>query len=953
MKIALKIALVLILVLFAALLLAPVVFKHKITTTVQKALNKRLDATISVGDIRLSLLRNFPQASVTIEDLQLVGKDVFAQDTLLSFKQFRVTVQLWGLLRGEGWQIKSLYLEHPVLHAVISPEGLANWDILSEGSSDTAPSDTSASPFDIRWDDVRIVNGRIRYTDRQDPMEVVVDQLRLSMKGDLSSARSDLKIEGEAAPFSVKMGNITWISGAKIVLSSVMDVNLKEMVFTMKDSRGQINELPLTFEGAFSMKDDVFSTDLTFASEQNDFRNLLSLIPLMYQSDFKSIKTEGLLQFTGYIRGKVQGDTVPDIGAELSVEKAMFQYPSLPQAAKNIHLKAKLFYDGTGQDKTYVHIEPFHIEMAGNPFDATLHIQTPETNMQISGSATGKIDFTSLHQVIPIEGMTLKGLLDCNLKFAGFMSAIEKEEYEKFEAQGTARLTSFEYTPAASPAAASTATVPTQPAGSSFVVLIPEAQAQFTSRQITLSKLIAKIGNSEMNLSGSIRNYFPFTFKDGILQGTLQLQSNQIDLNEFMSDDTTATKTAASKAGPEFPAGQPKTRETTAASVIEIPKNIDLTLNSQIGRLLYDNLIIENVQGRIILNHGQAFMEDVTMNMLDGTLALSGRYDSRDLKQPVMDFQMEVKNFNILTTLTSFKKTLGKIFPHPDNYSGTISAQMEMQTPLDQEMSPILPLLTAKGRVTSNDLAIKNSPLLNAIGSALKEGDKFNNLHLNDINIPFEAKDNRITTKPFKVKLNPQVVIELYGDQGFDQTLNYTVQVDVPASYLGADVSKFLGGKQAASTQTLSLAGNVVGTLSEPKVKLNMEKILGSAVNAVAGSLLNQLLGSKSSSTGAQGNSAAASSTTAAATSENFEGLSPEKAAQAQTILDEANNKAAQIRQQGKEKADKIEADAAGKNMLQKAAARILAAQTRSDAEANAQKTLSTANAQIEQLKTK
>ena len=65
---------------------------------------------------------------------------------------------------------------------------------------------------------------------------------------------------------------------------------------------------------------------------------------------------------------------------------------------------------------------------------------------------------------------------------------------------------------------------------------------------------------------------------------------------------------------------------------------------------------------------------------------------------------------------------------------------------------------------------------------------------------------------------------------------------------MGSDISKFLGGRQAASTQTLSLVGNVGGTLSSPKVKLNMEKTLGSAVNLVAGQLLSRLSGTKSTS---------------------------------------------------------------------------------------------------------
>ncbi len=910
MKTAVKIFLAIVAVLLSALILIPVLFRDRITQRVVSELNARLDAHISVGAVQLSLLRDFPHASVSVHDMLVTGKDVFAQDTLLQFSSLRVSVNWWGLLRDSGLKVTALNLEQPKLHAIVSAQGRANWDILGENQPDTTQSAPSSKNFKIQWDDVRITQGSIRYSDQQNGLEVSLAHFDLTVKGDLSQAQSDLDINATADAFTVRSGQISWISQATVSIRSLLDVNMSEHILIMKDSHFSINDLPLEFQGSVAWA-PVVRTDLTFHSEESDFKTILSLIPALYQTNFEKLITQGALHFTGYIRGDITNETTPDIGAEVQVEKGMFQYTDLPEAGRNISLKALLFYDGSGEDKTYVHLEPFHMELAGNPLDARLHILTPQTNMHLSGAATGKIDFSALHQVIPLHNTTLKGMLECDMQFSGYMSDIEKEAYEKFDAKGSAFVQNFAYTPA-------------DTTGASLPVLIPGARATFTSRQIVLSSLSAQAGNTRLGLSGNVGNYFPYLFKDGTLKANLQLSSPLVDLNEWMKDAPVPPDSTHSPS-----------QNKKALSVIEIPRNIDFTLRSSIDRLLYDNLEITGLRGDIILAGGKALLRNVTGRMLGGAVNISGSYDSRNVLEPLVDLQMDIRDFSILQTLTSFQHTLGSLFPNPENYSGNISAQLKMQSPLDKAMSPILPLLVAEGNVLSNNLSVKDAPLLRAIGKAVKDSGTYNNLRLNDLNIPFEAKDNRISVRPFKIRLNPQVNIELSGDQGFDQSLNYTVRVDVPASYLGSDVSRFLGGKQAASSRTLSLAGKVGGTLSSPIVKLDLSQTLSSAASVAADELLHRLTGPR---------------TTTQAIPDTG-GLSPEKALQARNILEEANKQAAQIRLQAKTEADKIEADASGKSSLQRAAAKVLAAATLSDAEKKAQQILSDARAKVEQMK--
>ena len=153
--------------------------------------------------------------------------------------------------------------------------------------------------------------------------------------------------------------------------------------------------------------------------------------------DFEGLQTSGNLSLNGWVKGLVTETALPSVGIDLAVDNARFQYPDLPKSVEKIAIKTKVFYDGTNDDKTTVDISKFHFELANNPFDITLSVRTPMSDMEVTGKFMGVIDFSSLADVIPLDDMSITGKLESNLEFGGLMSYIEKEQYEKFKADGS------------------------------------------------------------------------------------------------------------------------------------------------------------------------------------------------------------------------------------------------------------------------------------------------------------------------------------------------------------------------------------------------------------------------------------------------------------------------------------------------------------------------------------
>lgn len=71
-------------------------------------------------------------------------------------------------------------------------------------------------------------------------------------------------------------------------------------------------------------------------------------------------------------------------------------------------------------------------------------------------------------------------------------------------------------------------------------ISVPSGEVTITPARLNLKDLKVKINSSDFALVGYLANYLPYVFKDQTLKGNFTLNSNKIDLNEFMANMTTS-----------------------------------------------------------------------------------------------------------------------------------------------------------------------------------------------------------------------------------------------------------------------------------------------------------------------------------------------------------------------------------------------------------------------------
>lgn len=851
MKKALTIAGVVIVVLIVAMIAIPFLFKDKIKTAVLNAANEKLNATVDIKDFGLNLFSNFPNATLSLNDASVVGAGDFQKDTLLSAKSASVTIDLMSLF-GSEYNISKINLDKASIYTKVLEDGRANWDIMKADSTASASTE-SESAFKLNLKKITVNDCSFVYQNDSTNMKVTLNKWNGDLHGDFSAGETTLNTNSTIGEVTFVMDGIPYLNKIQGVADATINANLDKMEFAFKESNLQLNDLKASIDGTFAMvgKDyEDMEFDLKLNAPDTQFKDILSLVPAMYTADFKDVKTSGTAKLEAYIKGLMHGDSYPAFDVKIIVNDAMFQYPSLPKAVNNINVAMAINSKGGSLDNMIIDISKFSFNLGGNPFSGSLNVSTPMSDPNLKAQANGTIDLGMIKDVYPLEkGTALNGKMTANLNVAARMSAIEKEQYENVSAAGSLKLSNMIYK-----------------SQDMQDVLINDAGLEFSPRYVNLSSLNLKIGKNDLSATGRLENFIAYALKDQTLKGQLNIKSNYLNANDFISSETAGTEETAS----------------SATEDIIIPKNIDFVLNAALNQIVYGKMNITNMVGNMTVKNGVLALNNVGANALGGSCKVSGTYDTSEPKTPKVNFDLALSKVSFAETFKSVE-SVQKFAPIFEKLGGTYSMNFKFNTSLGETIMQTLASLTGSGALQTNDVKIEGVEALTALSSSLKT-DALKSFSTKDLNLPFTISNGKLNTKPFNVNFGNGGVMKLEGATGLDQSIDYKGTVTLPKSLANHYVS--------------SVPITIGGTFTSPKIGIDTKALVAGA----ASSAVNELLG------GEKGADVSAK-------------VSEEKAKQIERIRSEADATATKLVTEAEKQSQALE-EKAGSNPLAKAAAK-------------------------------
>jgi hypothetical protein len=786
-----KWSIITLLVLIIALFSAPFLFKDKIVQLVTKTVNNNINATVTFKNTDLSFFRNFPLASLTIEDIAVANKAPFLGDTLYKSKTLNLSLKITELFKStnETLELKSINTKNGVVNIIFNTNNLGNYDIALK-NEEVTNNTTNNSSFSLNIQEYSLENMSFNYIDRSSNMQLHLNAINHTGKGNFAEDVLDLDTKSKAI-LSFDYDNTNYIHDVAISLDAVLGIDLKNSKYSFKKNTGYINQLPLNFDGFIQLVDENQLYDINFTTPTSDFKNLLALLPKQYSGNLKTIQTKGNFDLKGTVKGTLSENTIPTFDISLASKNAMFKYADLPKAVKNINIDTKIV-NKTGNTKdTYVNIKNLTFKIDDDVFATQATIANLTANPQIQLAVKGKMNLANIGKVYPAPlKQELAGILNADVSSSFDMNSIEKGLYNNVKNSGTVSVNNFKYDG--------------KDVANAFYINTTEIS--FNTNTIELKKFDAKTGNSDIAIKGGLDNFYGFLFNNEELKGNFTLNSNNFKVNDFLTQQESTSET------------------TTENTQLKIPAFLNCKFVANAKNVKYDNINLKNVSGTIYVKDEAVNLQNLQSDVFGGKIAFDGNVSTKG-KTSTFKMDLNLDKLNISESFTNLEM-LESIAPIAKTIGGKINSKINISGNLNNDMTPNLKTISGNlfGKLLDPKINKNNSKTLSLLDNKVSFLD-ISKLNLDGINAYLAFKDGQVNVKPIPLKYK-DIGMEISGNHTFDNTMNYDISFDVPVKYLGSEVTNLLSKlspKDVANVKSVPVKTNLTGNFSSPNFSTNLK----------------------------------------------------------------------------------------------------------------------------------
>lgn len=504
-----------------AAVVLPMVFKDELIAIVKDAANDMLNARLDFGDVQLSLLRSFPDLSFKMEDLSIEGIDDFEGLSLASVKSIDLQLDVLSVLqRSKPIVVKSVQVDQPDIQIMVLKNGLANYNIAKTTDS-PASSSSGQAVYQFKLNSYAINNGKLIYEDHASNLKLLIDQLQHSGSGAFDTNIFDVDAQTTIDALSLVYDDMTYLKDAAVDWTTTLGIDQSKGLYAIKENSLAVNALLLKLDGFIQMIEEGLQLNMSLRAPENEFKNLLSLIPDAYTQNFEQVESNGNFILEAFSNGTYKFDNTqyPPFNLKLNISDGFVKYPDLPLPVQNINADVAVNSPSSDLDDIRIEVPKFSWDLDGSPFNASLFLQKPISDPDFESSLKGKIDLADVKKAFPgYVDEDMGGLIDMDMSLAAKMSTIEKEQYDKLKLAGKLRANNVRY--------------PLDAFGYP-AISVEKADISFSPKTATIQQFNARAGDSDLRGSGQVNNILAYFSPEKTMTGNFTLSADFINADEW------------------------------------------------------------------------------------------------------------------------------------------------------------------------------------------------------------------------------------------------------------------------------------------------------------------------------------------------------------------------------------------------------------------------------------
>jgi len=297
--------LALVLLLWLLLALYIHLHRHAFREQLTERLSRHLHGSLTIREVKPSLLRSFPHVSMELDDVLL--RDSRWQQhrhSLLDVQRIYVKVNTFSLLRRH-LDIREIALQDGTIYLYTNKEGYTNTSAFASGGRrpETASSRKDADIARLQLRNILFV---LEHRQKQKLFRIQVQSLGGSMNASDTALQIAVRTRLHIHDFAFNTGKGSYLHNKQLEASLQLNFNRRQQILSMPAQRVEIDGQPLMMAATFSFAQKPASFDIQIAAARIPFRSATAMLSPNISRKLDSVDLQQPLdlaaQLNGYIR---------------------------------------------------------------------------------------------------------------------------------------------------------------------------------------------------------------------------------------------------------------------------------------------------------------------------------------------------------------------------------------------------------------------------------------------------------------------------------------------------------------------------------------------------------------------------------------------------------------------------------------------------------------------------
>jgi len=705
-------------------------YGEKVKSYVIAEINKKLDTPVDVSNIRFSVFRNFPNASLVFHDVFIRDQTEEKPDTLLYAKKISFLIGLSQLFEDD-LAVKRIVIESGVLKVSNDKTGAGNYEIWKK---DSIAAEGSANVF--RLEEVLVKSTRVKYRNDFKKLAFMATVKEGSMKGAFSSELFELESTASIDIGYFHSEGLRFAKHKAAAFALDMKIDSKAKIYTINSGKLKLDDLDFVVEGNINNAGKGLMLNLHVSSPGSGPQALLSLFPGSRTGKANDFTYKGTVSFDMTIRGILDQKQSPlidiDFGArQVSIipKKNGVQLKQVNFTGSYTNLKSK------SQPASFLSVQKFQAVMGGHDFRGSIEItdfKAPFVKMQVSGT----LDLAQLSEFyMPDTVESMKGMIVTDAAFSGKIGQLKT-----YLASGSLELRSLDFR-------------------------LKKKSTQFrdfngiftlAGNKVEMENFSGNIGASDFLMQGSFTNLFSYLLlPDERLSVNASLSSRELNLDELIEKKET-------RAG----------KDTVYR--LHFSDKLQMAVEVQVDHIHFEKFTARKLHGKVQLTNQVLSAPALHLNTMEGGIVLSGSVNASRRDSILVSAEADIKKINI-TQLFYQMGNFGQDIVQEKNLKGAVTADIRFAS----TWSSALVCNTNKVYVSA-DILIDNGELIDfeptmALSKYVKGAD-LKNIKFSTLKNKVEIR-NRTIHFPMMEVNSSAMNITASGTHTFDNIVDYKIRL--------------------------------------------------------------------------------------------------------------------------------------------------------------------------------